>query len=381
MVKRRGNNEGTIYQRKNGRWVAQVRIEGQRLGKSFSTQKECRSWIKDMQEQIENGLSVDGFKMTVHDLFNMWLESIQGSVRPRTLDQYQGVVRNHLEPVLGEIKLRELQPYQIQQLYNSLLAEGKSNRTVQLVHSVIHRALVVGQQLGLVGRNPASAVTPPKVPQKEMQVLDDNQARQLLIAAQGDRYEAMYYLAITTGLRQGELLGLKWEDIDFSSGILQVKRQLQRVPGKGVRLSEPKTKAGRRQIQLGPESVNQLIIHRRRQDIEREGDRWEEHGLVFPSSVGTPTGQRNLIRSFKRLLKKAGLPDIRFHDLRHTAATLMLLNGIPLIVVSRRLGHSKPSVTLDIYGHYLPGMQAEAAVMMDELVTPVAAEWQQIGNS
>ena len=381
MVKRRGNNEGTIYQRQNGRWVAQVRIEGQRLGKSFSTQKECRSWIKDMQEQIENGLSVDGFKMTVHDLFNMWLESIQGSVRPRTLDQYQGVVRNHLEPVLGEIKLRELQPYQIQQLYNSLLAEGKSNRTVQLVHSVIHRALVVGQQLGLVGRNPASAVTPPKVPQKEMQVLDDNQARQLLIAAQGDRYEAMYYLAITTGLRQGELLGLKWEDIDFSSGILQVKRQLQRVPGKGVRLSEPKTKAGRRQIQLGPESVNQLIIHRRRQDIEREGDRWEEHGLVFPSSVGTPTGQRNLIRSFKRLLKKAGLPDIRFHDLRHTAATLMLLNGIPLIVVSRRLGHSKPSVTLDIYGHYLPGMQAEAAVMMDELVTPVAAEWQQIGNS
>jgi len=381
MVKRRGNNEGTIYQRQNGRWIAQVRIEGQRLGKSFSTQKECRSWIKDMQEQIENGLSVDGFKMTVHDLFKMWLESIQGSVRPRTLDQYQGVVRNHLEPVLGEIKLRELQPYQIQQLYNSLLAEGKSNRTVQLVHSVIHRALVVGQQLGLVGRNPASAVTPPKVPQKEMQVLDDNQARQLLIAAQGDRYEAMYYLAITTGLRQGELLGLKWEDIDFSSGILQVKRQLQRVPGKGVRLSEPKTKAGRRQIQLGPESVNQLITHRKRQDIEREGDRWEEHGLIFPSSVGTPTGQRNLIRSYKRLLKKAGLPNIRFHDLRHTAATLMLLNGIPLIVVSRRLGHSKPSVTLDIYGHYLPGMQAEAAVMMDELVTPVAAEWQQIGNS
>jgi len=381
MVKRRGNNEGTIYQRQNGRWIAQVRIEGQRLGKSFSTQKECRSWIKDMQEQIENGLSVDGFKMTVHDLFKMWLESIQGSVRPRTLDQYQGVVRNHLEPVLGEIKLRELQPYQIQQLYNSLLAEGKSNRTVQLVHSVIHRALVVGQQLGLVGRNPASAVTPPKVPQKEMQVLDDNQARQLLIAAQGDRYEAMYYLAITTGLRQGELLGLKWDDIDFSSGILQVKRQLQRVPGKGVRLSEPKTKAGRRQIQLGPESVNQLITHRKRQDIEREGDRWEEHGLIFPSSVGTPTGQRNLIRSYKRLLKKAGLPNIRFHDLRHTAATLMLLNGIPLIVVSRRLGHSKPSVTLDIYGHYLPGMQAEAAVMMDELVTPVAAEWQQIGNS
>ena len=381
MVKRRGNNEGTIYQRKNGRWVAQVRIEGRRLSKSFSTQKEARRWIREMQDQIENGLSADGFKMTVHDLFKMWLESIQGSVRPRTLDQYQGVVRNHLEPVLGEIKLRELQPYQIQQLYNSLLAEGKSNRTVQLVHSVIHRALVVGQQLGLVGRNPASAVTPPKVPQKEMQVLDDNQARQLLIAAQGDRYEAMYYLAITTGLRQGELLGLKWDDIDFSSGILQVKRQLQRVPGKGVRLSEPKTKAGRRQIQLGPESVNQLITHRKRQDIEREGDRWEEHGLIFPSSVGTPTGQRNLIRSYKRLLKKAGLPNIRFHDLRHTAATLMLLNGIPLIVVSRRLGHSKPSVTLDIYGHYLPGMQAEAAVMMDELVTPVAAEWQQIGNS
>lgn len=381
MVKRRGNNEGTIYQRKNGRWVAQVRIEGRRLSKSFSTQKEARRWIREMQDQIENGLSADGFKMTVQDLFKMWLESIQGSVRPRTLDQYEGVVRNHLEPVLGEIKLRELQPFQIQQLYNSLLVEGKSNRTVQLTHSVLHRAFVVGQQLGLVGRNPVSSVTPPRVPQKEMQVLDDNQARQLLIAAQGDRYEAMYYLAITTGLRQGELLGLMWEDIDFSSGVLHVKRQLQRVPGNGVRLSEPKTKAGRRQIQLGPECVNQLITHRKSQDIEREGDRWDERGLVFPSSVGTPTGQRNLHRSYKRLLKKAGLPDIRFHDLRHTAATLMLLNGIPLIIVSRRLGHSKSSVTLDIYGHYIPGMQAEAAAMMDELVTPVAAEWQQIGSS
>ena len=134
-------------------------------------------------------------------------------------------------------------------------------------------------------------------------------------------------------------------------------------------------------IQLGPETMRQLIEHRKRQDVERCMVDWVENDLVFPSLTGNPTDQRNLIRFFKRLLKRAGLLDIRFHDLRHTAATLMLLNGIPLIVVSRRLGHSKPSVTLDIYGHYIPGMQQEAAAMMDELVTPIAAKWQQIGNS
>ena len=179
----------------------------------------------------------------------------------------------------------------------------------------------------------------------------------------------------------GELLGLKWSDLDWASGVIYIKRQLQRVTGKGFKFSPPKTQAGRRMVQLGPETMRQLVDHRKRQEIEQLRKGWKEHDLFFPSSIGTPTDQRNLHRYFKPMLKKAGLPDIRFHDLRHTAATLMLMNGIPIIVVSRRLGHSKPSVTLDIYSHYLPGMQKEAAILMDELVTPIPTKWQQIGNS
>jgi integrase len=279
------------------------------------------------------------------------------------------------------MKLQELQPYQIQQVYTNLKGQGLSQRSVQLVHSILHRALAMAEKQGLIGRNPARAVIPPKVAQKERKILDENQAMQFLRAAQGDRYEALFQLAITTGIRQGELLGLKWGDIDWASSSLRIRRQIQRATRKGFKFSLPKTQAGRRMIQLGPETLRQLEEHRKRQDLERSRGEWKENDLVFPSLIGNPTDQRALHKFFKRLLRKANLPEIRFHDLRHTAATLMLLNGIPLIVVSRRLGHSKPSVTLDIYGHYLPGMQKEAAALMDALVTPISTKWQQIGNS
>ncbi|TAK14481.1 MAG: site-specific integrase [Anaerolineae bacterium] len=381
MAKRRGNLEGSIYERSNGRWLAQVRIQGKRISKNFETQKECRNWVKQMQAQIETGLSWESVKLTLGEYLNRWLKDIEGSVRPKTRFQYIGIVNNHLIPQLGKIKLGDLQPHQVQQLYNSLREQGHSQRNVQLIHSVLHRALKVASKQGLIGRNPASAVALPKISTKEMKVLDDNQARQMMIAAAGHRYEALLHLAVTTGMRMGELLGLKWTDLDWASGILTVHRQVQRLPGKGFVFPEPKTKAGRRMIELGPNTIRLLGEHRNQQELESKRPSWQENGLIFPSNKGTPADQRNLNRIFKELLKHAGLPEIRFHDLRHTAATLMLLNGIPLMVVSRRLGHSKPSVTLDIYGHYLPGMQKEAATLMDELVTPISAKWQQIGSS
>jgi integrase len=381
MAKRRRKNEGCIYQRTNGRWVAQVRIQGKRLSKSFDNQKQCQLWIRQMQDQIQNGLTWEATRVTLGEYLLDWLESVDGSIRPKTLHQYEGCVRNHLMPHLGNVKLQELQPHQIQQTYTKLKEQGLGQRSVQLVHSILHRAMVMAEKQGLIGRNPASAVIPPKVVKKEMKILDESQAMQFLIAAHGDRYEALFHLAITTGMRQGELLGLKWGDIDWVSSSLNIKRQIQRVPGKGLQFSTPKTRAGWRMIQIGPESLHQLEQHRKHQDREKIRGGWNENDLVFPSVTGDPTDQRALHKIFKRLLIKANLPEIRFHDLRHTAATLMLLNGIPLIVVSRRLGHSKPSVTLDIYGHYLPGMQKQAAALMDELVTPIPIKWQQIGSS
>ena len=380
MAKKRGHGEGTYSQRTSGRWQAQISLEGRRLSKTFSAAKDCREWLREMSEQVENGLSFQGTKYTMEKYLEVWLENIQGTIRFRTWQQYEGIVRNHISPALGRIRIIELQPHQIQGFYTRLNKKGISPRTVKLVHSVLHRSLVVAQRQGLIGRNPASVVQPPRVPYKEMKFLSDTQARQLLIAASEDRNAVLYYLALTTGMRQGELLGLKWSDLDWSSGELDIRRKAQRETGKGIVLSELKTRAGRRVILLGPDTLDKLAEHRQKQDIERQSDDWQEMDLVFTSEKGTPIDQRNLLREYSALLDRAGLPKIRFHDLRHTAATLMLLHGTPLLIVSRRLGHSKPSITLDIYGHYLPGMQEQVASMMDELITPIAAELQQKDN-
>lgn len=377
MAKRRGNQEGTVYQRSSGVWLAQVTLQGRRLSKSFSTQKDCRLWIKKMRDQIDSGLSFSGARMTFGGYLQSWLENAKGSIRPKTFEQYEGIVRNHLTPALGAIRLNELQPSHIQRFYGQMIEHGQSPRTLQLIHSVIHRALVIAQRQGLIGRNPAQVVEPPRYSKGEMQVFTDTQARQLLITARGLRNEVLYHLAVTTGMRQSELLGLKWKDIDWAACVIHVRRQTQRIRGKGISFSEPKTRSGNRLIQFGSETLRKLSAQRKRQDIERQVKGWQENDLINPSVIGTPLDQRNLLREFKDLLKAAGLPEIRFHDLRHTAATLMLLNGIPLLVVSRRLGHAKPSITLDIYGHALPGMQNEAAALMDELVTPIATQLQQ----
>ena len=200
-----------------------------------------------------------------------------------------------------------------------------------------------------------------------------------LLAAKDSRYEALYHLAVKTGMRQGELLGLKWNDLDWKKGFMRVRRQLQRINHQGLLFSQPKTKTGNRSIQLGEQTLQILRTHLGKQHHDQDFSKqnWQDEGLIFPTPLGTPTDPRNLIRDYKRVLKKAGLHEIRFHDLRHTAASLMLNNGVPILVVSKILGHSKASTTLDIYGHLISVMQEDAARMMDELITPIPVE---LGN-
>ena len=208
-----------------------------------------------------------------------------------------------------------------------------------------------------------------------MLFFDENQAQQLLLTAKvtNDRFSALYHLAIATGMRQGELLALKWSDIDWEFSSLQVQRQLSKNKGGGFTFTAPKTKSGTRRIDLGRTTLEVLKEHQQNQfeEIIASEDAWQDHNLVFPSSIGTPLDRDNLRRRYKKLLKKAGLPEIRFHDLRHTAASLMLNNNIPVIVVSRRLGHAQPSITLDVYGHLIPTKQQEVASLMDQLLTPI----------
>ena len=302
-----------------------------------------------------------------------WLISYRSSVHPNTIAQYEGIIRLHLIPFLGHIKLKDLRTDQIQALYTGETKKGTSPRMVRSIHSVVRRALNIALKWGLIGRNPAPSVTLPKLKRKEMKTLNDSQVRVFLSAAKGLRHEALFWMAVFTGLREGELFGLKWSDLDWGKKHLKVQRQLQRIQGKGMVFTEPKTAAGKRMIVLSTATVAKLQEHLDRQQQERvsAGDRWQEHDLMFPSTLGTPMDPSNMYKDFKDTLKMADLPDIRFHDLRHTAATLMLQQGTHPKIVQERLGHSDISLTLNTYSHVLPSMQEEAAEKMDEIRVPI----------
>jgi integrase len=264
------------------------------------------------------------------------------------------------------VKVDKLSPAHLQALYRSKLDENLSGRTVQYLHVVIHRALKQVLRWGLVARNVAEAVDPPKVMKKEMKRLSSQQARQLLIAAASDRLEALYVLAVHTGLRQGELLGLRWDDIDLEGSILRVRRTLS-----DGEFTVPKTTRSRRSVRLTAAAVEALKRHSARQadEMTRVGDIYQDQGLVFASEIGTPLNRHNLSqRSFKPLLKRAGLPKIRFHDLGHTAATLLLTKNVNPKVVSEMLGHATVAKTLDMDSHVLPNMQESAASAMEDVL-------------
>ena len=272
-------------------------------------------------------------------------------------------MRIHVIPILGRIKLTRLSAQNIQELYSRKLAEGLSPTTVLHLHRVLHRALRQAVRWGSIPRNVTETVDPPSMAKTQHQALTAEQAKQFLAAVREDQLEALYVLAIMTGMRQGELLGLHWHEVDLEKETIHVRSQLKR----GGVLGSPKTDSSRRQLDLPAIAIEALRRHRIRQIHERfqAGASWSESDLVFTNSVGNATNPANLrSRSFIPLLKRTGLPNIRFHDLRHSTATLLLSLGINPKIVQELLGHSQISITMDVYSHALPTMQREA---MDDL--------------
>ncbi len=373
MAKRRSNHEGTIYQRKNGKWRAQVTLDGRRLHFSARTQRECQEWLKKTIGRIDDGMTYASTKTTLEEYMSSWLESSKSSLRETTWSHYNSVTKRYILPELGQITLIELRGDQIQTLYDHLVVEGIGIPTVIKVHTVLQSALSLAVKAGKIGSNPALATRPPRATSREMSVLDESQLNSLLVASKGHRLEALYHLAVTTGMRQMELLGLKWTDLGWDKQTLKVERQLVRSRVKGIQFLPPKTNSGRRTLSLGSNTISALKDHHKRLQTEKQavGESWVENGLIFSNALGKPIDPRRLLKDFKKLLKVGGLPEIRFHDLRHTSATLMLNHGIPIMVVSRRLGHARPSITLNIYGHLIPSMDVMAADKIDELVTPI----------
>ena len=375
MATRRGNNEGSIYQRKNGKWQAQVSIDGRRIGKTLKTKLECQEWVRLLERQKVKGLSFSAASATAKDYLEEWLVHIKPNLRDKSWRQYRGILQNHVIPKIGAIKMIDLASWQIQSFYSWQLSQGVGERTVQLTHTVLHKAFQDAKQHGMLSTNPFTLVSRPRVEKKEMKFLTDVEVKHLLIAVQGNRNEALYQLAVTTGMRQGELLGQKWSDIDWASSTTHVKRQLVRITGKGLVLTQPKTRRSIRTVQLGPDTLRKLMELRNSHEVEF-GRPASHEDFVFQTRIQTPIDPRRLWGEFKDILGTAGLRDIRFHDLRHTAASLMLSSGMAVIRVSQQLGHSKPSTTLDSYGHLIPGFDKGAGARIDQLVNPIATQLQ-----
>ena len=368
--KRRNNGEGAIYKRKDGRWCGRYANEGKRRYIYGSSRKEVAEKLFKAISEGKNGFAFDATgKVLMKDHLRDWLEdSVRGSVSVRTYERKEEIIRLHIVPSLGNKKLKNLSPNDLQRLYREKLDSGLASRTVNQIHRTLNGALNEAVKWRIIPYNVCSVVTPPKCIGNEMNVLTLEQVEQLLDSAKGDRFEALYALAVTTGMRRGELLGLKWEDVDMNVSTVRVKRSLVLIRA-GLVFVPPKSAKSRRSITLTSGVVESLKKHKAYQDEERLGKRWRENSLVFPTTVGTPIYPHHFVRRyFKELLKKANLPDVRFYDLRHTCATLLLTKGVHPKIVQELLGHSSISITLDTYSHVLPNMQEKAVRAMEDIL-------------
>ena len=358
MAKRRDKGEGSVYRRKDGRCVGEYEdANGKRRYVSGKTKAEVRTKLRRLLADRDEGVAYDSENLTVGDYLDRWLRALEGSVRQRTWQRHEEVVRLHLKPMIGSGKLDKLNALQIQTMYSQKLNAGLSARSVEIIHVTMHKALKQAVRWSLVPRNVAETVTPPRPTKREITPLTQQQLRALLETARDDELYALWVLACTTGMRNGEPLAIQWRDIDLEAGTLQVKRTV--FDGK---VNPPKTASGRRTIRLSKLALAALRQHRINA-TERQTSEW-----VFSSRAGTPISVHNLHnRSWKPLLERAGLPaGTRMHDLRHSAATLLLSKGVAVKVVSEMLGHADVSTTLGIYAHVLPDMQSIAADAADE---------------
>jgi integrase len=368
---KRGNSEGSITKRPDGRWEARVTLpDGKRKSFYAKTRQEAARRLAEALRDRDRGLPIVGERQTVAQFLTSWLNIVKPTVGVGTWKWYEEIVRLHLIPTFGTVPIGKLSPQQVQSLYANKLDAGLSTTTVRHIHAVLHRALETAVSLDLVARNVSERAKAPRMQRHEMEALTPEQSRALLDAVAVDPLEALYVLAITTGMRQGELLGLKWRDVDLDAAWLRIRVTVRKLHGEFI-YTPPKTERSRRGVALTAIAVAALRRHQVRQEEAKTtaGLAWQDHDFVFPDAIGGPMEGRYVLRHyFRPMLRRAGLPPIRFHDLRHTTATLLLGQGIHPKVVAEMLGHTTIGITLDTYSHVLPQMQREAARVLDRLL-------------
>src|SRR6266702_11118 len=367
---KRGHGEGSIYQRKDGRWTASITVEGRKRKYIYGkTRKEVQEQLKVALHEQQQGKLAVGPKQTVEQFFNSWLEEVhKPAIRISTYTKYRNLLSKHILPSIGRVQLNKLTLQQLQALYSRKLQEGLAPSTVHAIHELIHRGLDQAVVWKIVTENVSDNASLPRVPKQERPTLTKEQAQKLLDTAKGHPLETLLTVALATGMRRGEMLGLRWQDINFETMSLQVRRTVGFGKNHKYVENEPKTSSGRRRILLPQFAVDALKQHRVHQLERRQqvGEAWIDRDLVFCNMVGDYFTLSSLAYMFQVLLKKAGLPHMRFHDLRHSAATILLTMGVHPKVVQELLGHSQISMTMDTYSHVLPSMQQEAMNKLNE---------------
>ena len=357
-----GNGAGTVYPRKNkdGKVTSYLGSyfgpDGKRRYVSTKTKTECREKLRKAMGDADQGLLFDASGLTLGQYLDNWLSTIKGTVRQRTWERYEQLVRVHIKPGAGKKKLKDLTRMHVKTFYADR-REQVAARTVQYVHTTLHKALKDAVADRLIPHNVSDGLKPSTARRHVIEPLTTDQARTLLDAAKGERLHALYVLAVRYGLRKGELLGLKWQDVDLTADVMQVRRTMSEARTGKI---EEGTKSGKgRRIELSQTAVEALRGHRKAQMEEQlaVGSKWQDNGLIFTTAIGTPITGTNLTnRHFDPLLRRAGLPQIRFHDLRHTCATIRFMKGQHPKRVQELLGHASVAITLDIYSHLIPGL-------------------------
>ncbi len=357
---RRGHGEGSIYLRKDGRYAASLRLEDGKRKYFYDKKKSVvQEQLRQAINEQKQGILATGPHQKLKDYLIQWLEDVhKQDVLDSTYARHKSTINYHIIPELGHIQVHKLTPQQLKSFYSRKLNEGCAAGSVRIMHTVLSSALKNAVKWGLVSRNVCELVSMPRGERREALPLTKEQAQKLLDVVHNGRWEVLFTMALITGMREGELLALRWQAIDFERSNLYINQTVVILPGVGFVEHQPKTARGRRNVRL-PKFVIEALYRQRERVNEmrlKSGGTWQENDLVFPNLHGGFIYRTNLHRVFRRILAAAGLPIVRFHDLRHSTATILLTMGVHPKVVQEILGHASISMTLDTYSHLVPSM-------------------------
>lgn len=367
---RRIYGSGSVTQRKDGRFMAQAMYEGHRITKYGKTKKEAYESLQDTLDKLKQGKIVLGPKQTVEQYLTHWLENERRlKIEPQTLQGYRTLLRVHLLPEFGHMRLDQVSREQVQTFCAESLDEGLSPGYIKQIYMLFSSALQEAVENGLLARNPCDRVTLPRVERYKARFLTLEESKRLIAAAKGRRLWFFILVMVTTGARRGEVMGLRWSDIDREKGELRIRQTIVRITGVGVVETGPKSLRSDRKVRLSQPVLESLEEQQKYIDSIRirAGSLWRENDLVFPSKRGGYLDRPTIVREFKCIWGDAGLSYMRFHDLRHSAATLLLAAGVHVKVVQEMLGHANVQTTLQMYGHVLPDMQQGAIDKLNDM--------------